>query len=198
MPDGDRGGLGRGGSPVSQAGPATGATPIGGPGGTGGARIGPPVGAGVAGAAIGPGGAIGPFGPTGAMIAVPALLPAVVTPLAGPGEIPLGRPISPIFNIGGAPIAVFGGVFSGGMPLGGPVAQVFRGGSAPMPPELFVATVSPSGPIGTFFLGSRGSPIGVPAFGGGGLPIAAAQALAPAIGGLPAPGAGPGGRPIGG
>lgn len=82
-----------------------------------------------------------------------------------------GAPISPIFNIFGAPIAVLGGVFSGGLPLGGPVAQVFRGGSAPQPPTLYYSTLTTSGPIGVLLLGAQGAPIGVQVIGGGALPI---------------------------
>ncbi|HLN61016.1 MAG TPA: hypothetical protein VK464_05635, partial [Symbiobacteriaceae bacterium] len=74
----------------------------------------------------------------------------------------------------GAPIAVLGGVFSGGLPIGGPVTQIFRG-SGPQPNTLFLATISPSGPIAAFFIGSQGSPIGVDTFGGGGLPIGPTQ-----------------------
>ena len=85
--------------------------------------------------------------------------------------VPEGRAISPLFNIGGAPIAVLGGVFSGGLPIGGPVTQIFRGGSAPTPPTLFIATITPSGPIGGFLIGESGAPIGVQTFGGGGLPV---------------------------
>lgn len=140
--------------------------------GSGGRPVRPPAAPGVAGRKIEPGGAIGEVavGP-GSLPAVPGLLQVLASPLAGPAEIPVGRPISPIFNIGGAPIAVLGGVFFGGLPLAGPVSQIFRGGSAPIPPTLFTATLSPSGPIGAFFIGSGGAPIGVPVMGGGGLPI---------------------------
>lgn len=85
--------------------------------------------------------------------------------------VPEGRAISPLFNIGGAPIAILGGVFSDGLPIGGPVTQIFRGGSAPTPPTLFVSTLTPSGPIGAFLLGASGAPIGVETLGGGGLPV---------------------------
>ncbi len=100
---------------------------------------------------------------------------------AQPAPLPVSRPISPLFNIGGAPITVLGGVFSGGLPLGGPVTQIFRGGSAPMPPTLFVATITPAGPIGTFLLGSGGAPLGVATFGGGALPIGVSAPEARAV-----------------
>lgn len=95
-----------------------------------------------------------------------------------------GQPIGPasIFNIMGAPIAVLGGVFEAGFPIGGPVAQIFRGGSAPVTPELFLATLSPSGPIGAFFIGSEGAPIGEETFGGGAQPIQPDQPAAGPIG----------------
>ncbi|HYG60632.1 MAG TPA: hypothetical protein VD902_21370 [Symbiobacteriaceae bacterium] len=83
----------------------------------------------------------------------------------------ISAPISDIFNIHGAPLAVLGGVFSGGLPIGGPVTQIFRGGSAPLPNTLFISTITPSGPIGAFFIGTGGAPIGVDVFRGGGLPI---------------------------
>lgn len=92
-------------------------------------------------------------GPTAAIVATP----------------PVGGPES-TFNIGGAPIALLGGVFGDGLPIGGPVGQIFRG-TAPLPNTLFVSTVSPGGPIGLFLLGISGAPIGVPTFGGGGLAI---------------------------
>lgn len=82
-----------------------------------------------------------------------------------------GAPISELFNVFGAPIAVLGGVFSGGLPLGGPVTQVFRGGSAPQPPTLFASTLTSSGPIGVLLVGTQGAPIGVAVIGGGALPI---------------------------
>lgn len=123
----------------------------------------------------GPIGSPGAPGSGGAFIALPGVAPAPSAPL-GPPEIfaegnPIGGPAT-TFNIGGAPIAILGGVFRGGLPIGGPVTQVFRGGSAPLPNTLFIATISPSGPIGAFFIGSSGAPIGIPTFGGGGLPIA--------------------------
>lgn len=96
--------------------------------------------------------------------------------ILAPGQFEGGRPIGgpmSLFNIGGAPIAVLGGVFSAGFPLGGPVTQIFRGGSAPVPNTLFIATLSPAGPIGTFLIGGQGAPIGEETFGGGGLPIGA-------------------------
>lgn len=131
------------------------------------------------GAPLGPGGvgargtplAPGQFGSGGQSILAPALFT---------GGTPVGGPMSRFFGAG-APIAILGGVFSAGLPLAGPVTQVFRGGSAPMPNTLFIATLSPSGPIAAFLVGGGGSPIGVPTFGGGGLPIAAAQAIAPAV-----------------
>ena len=107
------------------------------------------------------------------------------------GTSPVGGPSS-LFNIGGAPIAVLGGVFGGGLPLGGPVTQIFRSG-APIPNTLYVATLQPSGPIGEFFLPGGGVPIGpmgrpgtggVPFtmfFGEGAVPIFAAP-LMPGVG----------------
>lgn len=181
--EGSAGVVGGGGAPIGPGGGGGNGTPagLGGLGG-GGRMIGSPKVPGVAGRKIEPGGAIGEVavGP-GSLPAVPGLLQTISAPLAGPSEIPVGRPISPIFNIGGAPIAVLGGVFQGGLPIGGPVPQIFRGGSAPIPPTLFVATISPSGPIGAFLLGGGGAPIGVLTFGGGGLPIGAEQAIARAV-----------------
>ncbi len=84
---------------------------------------------------------------------------SIESPGAYTGGKPVGGPSS-LFNIGGAPIAILGGVFSGGLPLGGPVTQVFRSGG-PVPNTLFISTLEPSGPIGGFFIGSAGSPIGV-------------------------------------
>ncbi|MFZ5824579.1 MAG: hypothetical protein ACOY94_09650 [Bacillota bacterium] len=129
----------------------------------------------------GPIGAPGAPGSGGAFLAVPGIPPAPSAPLAPPEIFAAGEPIggpASIFNIGGAPIAILGGVFRGGLPLGGPVAQIFRGGSAPMPPTLFIATISPSGPIGAFFIGSSGAPIGVETFGGGALPISPPEPVA--------------------
>ncbi|HWI61835.1 MAG TPA: hypothetical protein VNT75_08360 [Symbiobacteriaceae bacterium] len=83
------------------------------------------------------------------------------TPVGGPGSI---------FNIGGAPIAVLGGVFGGGLPIGGPVTQIFRSG-APVPNTLYIVTLESSGPIGQFFLPSGGVPIGEGGAGTEGLPI---------------------------
>lgn len=75
------------------------------------------------------------------------------------GGSPVGGPAS-IFNIGGAPIAILGGVFSGGLPIGGPVTQIFRSGSE-IPNTLFIITLESSGPIGAFFIGNSGEPIGL-------------------------------------
>ncbi len=133
----------------------------------------------------------GSSGPIGGRGGAPgsggAFIAARGVPLA-PRGVPAGDvqrlvsdPISPLFNIGGAPIAVLGGVFSDGLPIAGPVTQIFRGGSAPEPPTLFLATISPSGPIGDFFIGSGGSPIGTETFGGGALPIGAPAALRVAV-----------------
>ena len=83
---------------------------------------------------------------------------SIEDPRAYQGGAPVGGPSS-LFNIGGAPIAVFGGVFSGGLPIGGPVTQIFRSG-APVPNTLYIQTLESSGPIGTFFLGGAGAPIG--------------------------------------
>jgi hypothetical protein len=110
---------------------------------------------------------------------------SVQLPGAFRGGEPVGGPAS-IFNIGGAPIAVLGGVFSGGLPLGGPVTQLFRS-SGPQPNTLFLSTLSPSGPIGNFLIGSGGAPIGVDTFGGGGLPIGPTPAIAQAIVAIGAP-----------
>lgn len=93
------------------------------------------------------------------------------------GGSPVGGP-STIFNIGGAPIAVLGGVFGGGLPIGGPVSQIFRSG-APVPNTLYAITLESSGPIGAFPLGFSGEPISGPvgpepigeAFREGGAPI---------------------------
>lgn len=101
------------------------------------------------------------------------------------GSSPVGGPAS-IFNIGGAPIAVLGGVFGNGLPIGGPVTQVFRTG-APIPNTLFIVTLGPGGPIGNFFIGSGGTAIGEVGAAGapiglglGGEPIGP---IAPSIGG---------------
>ncbi|HEY3364906.1 MAG TPA: hypothetical protein VGK74_07645 [Symbiobacteriaceae bacterium] len=107
-------------------------------------------------------------------------------PIAPPGaaQAATGTPVggaASTFNIGGAPIAILGGVLSGGLPLGGPVTQVFRGGSAPMPPTLPLATLTAAGPIGSFLLGASGGPIGVEVFAGGGLPIGPAPQVEEAI-----------------
>lgn len=137
------------------------------------------------------GGLIVPDGLTGltmtggaAPIGSPGGLPAAGSLEQQAIPVPQGMPVggaASTFNIGGAPIAILGGVFSGGMPIGGPVTQIFRGGSAPIPPTLFVATITDSGPIANFLLGTSGAPIGVEAFGGGGLPIAPTQAIVTAI-----------------
>lgn len=47
-----------------------------------------------------------------------------------------------------------------------------------MPNTLFIATISPSGPISSFFIGGGGGPVGVLTFGGGALPIGAPEAVA--------------------
>lgn len=122
------------------------------------------------------------FGFPGASIEAPGLYQ---------GTSPVGGP-STLFNRGGAPIAILGGVFGGGLPIGGPVTQVFRSG-APVPNTLYIVTLEPSGPIGEFFLPFGGLPIalmGMPGagpvpismgFGEGGMPIFAAP-LPPGIG----------------
>lgn len=110
-------------------------------------------------------------GSGGAFISAPGVPPTPNPLEATSVQRLISTPISETFNIGGAPIAILGGVFSGGLPLAGPVTQIFRGGSAPMPPTLFIATVSPGGPIATFLIGSGGAPIGVDVFQGGALPI---------------------------
>lgn len=105
-------------------------------------------------------------------------------PLSPPTIFTAGQPVggpATTFNIGGAPIAILGGVFSGGLPIGGPVTQIFRGGSGPTPPTLFIATISPSGPIAQFFIGLQGAPIGETTFGGGALPISPPQAVAQVV-----------------
>jgi hypothetical protein len=146
----------------------------------GGAPIGLPQ-AGGGGAPIGPqqvGGGGGPIGGGGPTAAPGAQRPAALAiTAAGAAQIPVGTAISPFFNIGGAPIAILGGVFSGGLPIGGPVTQIFRG-VGPLPNTLFIATISPGGPIGSFLIGSQGGPIGVDVFGGGGLPIELGPAAA--------------------
>lgn len=132
-------------------------------------------------ATAGPIRSAGAPGSGGAFIAAPGVPPAGSAPLAPPEIFTAGNPIggpATTFNIGGAPIAILGGVFRGGLPLGGPVTQIFRGGSAPLPPTLFIATISPAGPIADFFIGTGGSPIGVATFGGGGLPIGPPQQVA--------------------
>lgn len=101
-----------------------------------------------------------------------------------PGAFTAGNPVggpASIFNIGGAPIAVLGGVFSAGLPIGGPVTQIFRGGSGPQPNTLFINTITPGGPIASFFIGSGGSPIGVDVFQGGGLPIGPSEIVVVAV-----------------
>jgi hypothetical protein len=131
-----------------------------------------------------------------------------VPPSTQTGGNPIGG-LESLFNIGGAPIAVLGGLLSAGLPIGGPVAQIFVGGG-PMPNILFLSTVSPGGPIGQFEIGSGGAPIGVATLGGGGLPIGIPPGVAAEIGALqarvvstilvPGPnpqGIGSGGRPIG-
>lgn len=105
---------------------------------------------------------------------------SVLSPRGFTAGEPIGGPAS-IFNIGGAPIAILGGVFGNGLPIGGPVTQIFRGGSAPQPNTLFLATISPSGPIGNFLIGLSGAPIGVDTFGGGGLPIGPPAEVARAV-----------------
>jgi hypothetical protein len=83
---------------------------------------------------------------------------SILAPASYFGSSPVGGPAS-IFNIGGAPIAILGGVFGDGLPIGGPVSQVFRTG-APIPNTLFLATLESGGPIGAFFIGNGGAPIG--------------------------------------
>lgn len=96
---------------------------------------------------------------------------SVESPGAYFGGSPVGGPTS-IFNIGGAPIAVLGGVFGGGLPIGGPVTQIFRSG-APIPNTLYIVTLEPSGPIGQFFLPGEGAPIGGEGLGTEGVPFGA-------------------------
>jgi hypothetical protein len=172
------GGVGNAGAPIASP-----ETP-----GPAGRNIGPggaigTIALGIAGRPIAPGGTIGEAarGPGGTFVAMPGLTQLPTPPLAGPSEIPSGQAISEVFNIGGAPIAILGGVFAGGLPIGGPVTQIWRGGSAPIPNTLFISTLSSSGPIGNFFIGSQGSPIGVDTFGGGGLPIGPTQVISAAV-----------------
>lgn len=149
--------------------------------------------------------ALASFGAGGQSIEAP-LLYTGGTPVLGPASI---------FNIGGAPIAVLGGVFSGGLPLGGPFSQTFRGGSAPVPPTLFISALKSSGPIGDFVVGSGGSPVGREIFGRGseaigqvgerGFPILRGfepgRTLPASLsegGGLPLSGSGSGGVTVGG
>ncbi|MDF2630331.1 MAG: hypothetical protein K0R39_4162 [Symbiobacteriaceae bacterium] len=89
------------------------------------------------------------FGFPGASIEAPGLYQGTA-PVGGPGTL---------FNRGGAPITVLGGVFGGGLPIGGPVTQIFRSG-APVPNILYLVTLESSGPIGEFFLPTGGGPIG--------------------------------------
>jgi hypothetical protein len=127
-----------------------------------------------------------PIGPTGGAAGEPvrsfgvAPTPTITGPTATIiATPPVGGPDS-TFNIMGAPIAILGGVFSDGLPLGGPVGQIFRG-VGPVPNTLFINTLSPAGPIGMFFIGLQGAPIGVATFGGGGLAIQPPQAAIPVI-----------------
>lgn len=94
--------------------------------------------------------------------------------------VPMGVPLPT-----GAALSPLGGVFTGGYPLGGPLSETFRGGGGPLPPTLFISTVSPAGPIGGFFVGTGGVPIGVGVATAGG-----------AIGAAPGGGVGSGGAPI--
>jgi hypothetical protein len=127
---------------------------------------------------IGPSGGFGRAGEVIRPIGVERA-PTISAPTAA--IVSFGASISPLFNIEGAPIAIFGGVFSGGLPIGGPVTQIFRGGSAPVSNTLFINTLSPAGPIQQFFIGSGGAPIGIDTFGGGALPIGPAEEIALAI-----------------
>lgn len=74
-----------------------------------------------------------------------------------PGGAPIGGAAA-AFGAGGAPIGALGGVFAGGFPLGG-LVSLFRSG-APVPNVLFLSTLTSAGPIGEFFIGLSGSPIG--------------------------------------
>jgi hypothetical protein len=126
------------------------------------------------------------FGFPGASIEAPGLYQ---------GTSPVGGPAT-LFNRGGAPIAILGGVFGGGLPIGGPVTQIFRSG-APVPNVLYIITLEPSGPIGEFFLPTGGGPIGPMARPGmGPVPIAMSftEGGLPIFGPAPVPGIG---RPIG-
>lgn len=143
-PSGGRAIGGEAGQPIGQ-GPITGGPIAGGP--TGGI-VTPFVGA----------GPIGAQGIAGVSIEAPGLYTAG-TPVGGPASI---------FNIGGAPIAILGGVFTDGLPIGGPVGQIFRS-TGPVPNTLFISTLESSGPIGVFLLGGGGVPLG--AVGELGIPI---------------------------
>lgn len=93
------------------------------------------------------------------------------------GGLPIAG-LESLFFPGGAPIALLGLVWSDSLPLSGAVPQVYRAGGAPYPPTLPIITLTPSGPIGGFFVGSSGAPVGVDIFGGGGLPIGPAPPIA--------------------
>jgi hypothetical protein len=150
-------------------------------------------------------GPTGGFGAAGAPVRPVGVPPAPTISGAAATFLPAGAPVGGLestFNIGGAPIAILGGVFGDGLPLGGPVGQIFRG-TAPLPNTLFLDTITPGGPIGLFFIGTSGAPIGVPTFGGGGLPIEPSPpfareiaAIGPLTAGVVGPPAPTGGLPI--
>ncbi len=130
-----------------------------------------------------PGMSLGLVRPGPGPIYVAAALPGA-PPIAPERILRGGQPIlgeATLFRGAGAPIALLGLVWSGGLPLSGPVAQIYRAGGAPVFPTTPAATLTPSGPIGAFFLGTTGAPIGVPVFRGGGLPIGPGPAVARAI-----------------
>lgn len=180
QPEGPPGAIGASGGEFGEVvGPETGLSA--------GGQIGPPSAAGRAAEPIQP----RSFGEAGMSVEEPG---------AYQGGAPVGGPSS-LFNIGGAPISILGGVFGGGLPIGGPVTQIFRSG-APEPNTLFISTLQPSGPIGTFLLGGGGSPVGGVGQGGipfgigpfeGGNPIGGVPATMGQFGNIPT-----GGQPVGG
>jgi hypothetical protein len=126
------------------------------------------------------------FGFPGASIEAPGLYQ---------GTSPVGGPAT-LFNRGGAPIAILGGVFGGGLPIGGPVTQIFRSG-APVPNVLYIITLEPSGPIGDFFLPTGGvaiGPMGRPGMGPVPIAMSFTEGGLPIFGPAPVTGIG---RPIG-
>jgi hypothetical protein len=79
---------------------------------------------------------------------------SILAPGAFEGGRPVGGPAS-TFNIGGAPIAVLGGVFSAGLPIGSIIATINRS-TLVAPNTVFFSSLTPGGPIGELFLGASG------------------------------------------